>query len=415
MESRKALTRVQAVIVIVIVVAAVVVAAFTWQSLIPPAPARQIVIGASIPITGAFAAVGGLDMQWAYQRAVDQVNANGGILINGTSRLTVKLIVYDDKSDPITDVSNIDQLVSVDKVDFLLGPAGTPIVAAAAGEAEKLHVLMVTGGTSSLALKLKGWHYVFIPFESTDQEVGVFLEMLSKLPAGIRPRTIAEWSENTALGEEFGNEVVTLAPEYGFNVTLNEVYPAGATDYTDLIVKTKAVNPDIVMGEPSPPDAITLIRQSEQLGFSPKLFYLHRGSIGGAFYQALGKAAEDSTFAFMWGVNFPTPGNKELVAAYNASGHNPAKAGAMGAWYAMAQVLLEAIATAGSLNTGNVIQAIKNSSFQTVAGTIKFDSRGISQVTLAIFQWQQGQQRIVYPPTLADSTLIYPAPPWSQR
>jgi branched-chain amino acid transport system substrate-binding protein len=417
MKSRKALTKVHAAIVIVLVVAAVVVGAFTWQTLNPPPPppAQPILIGASIPITGAFAAVGGPNMQWAYQTAVDQVNANGGILINGTTRLMVKLIIYDDKSDPTTDVSNIDQLVTVDKVNFLLGPVGTPVVAAAAGEAEKLHVLMVTGGASLLALKLRGWNYVFIPFESTDQEVGVFLEMLSKLPAGTRPTTIAEWSENTALGKEFGNEVVTLAPQYGFNVTLNEVYPPGATDYTDLIVKTKAVNPDIVMGEPTPPDAITLIRQSAQLGFSPKLFYLHRGSIGGPFYQALGKYAEDATFAFMWGVNFPTPGNKELVAAFNASGHDPARAGAMGAWYAVAQVLLQAITDAGSLNTANVIQAIKSSSFQTVAGTIKFDSRGISQVTLAIFQWQQGKPRIVYPPDLADSTLIYPAPPLSQR
>lgn len=415
MVSRNALTRVQAVIIVIIVVAAVGVGALTWQSLNPPAPARQIVIGASIPITGAFAAIGGPDMQWAYQRAVDQVNANGGILVNGTTRLVVKLIVYDDKSDVNTEVSNVDRLVTVDKVDFLLGPVGTPVVAAAAGEAEKLHVLLVTGGTSSLALKLKGWNYVFIPFESTDQEVGVFLEMLSKLPPGTRPTTIAEWSENTALGKEFGNQVEKLAPQYGFNVTLNEVYPPGATDYTDLIVKTKALNPDIVMGEPTPPDAVTLIRQSKQLDFSPKLFYLHRGSIGGGFYQALGKDGEDVLFAFMWGINFPTPGNKDLVTAYNASGHNPAKAGTMGAWYAMAQVLLEAITAAGSLDTGKVIQAIKSSSFETVAGTIKFDSRGISQVTLGIFQWQQGRQKIVYPESLADSTLIYPAPPWSQR
>lgn len=354
-------------------------------------------------------------MQWAYQHAVNQTNDNGGILINGTTRLMVKLIVYDDKSDVNTEISNIDRLVTIDKVDFLLGPVGTPIVAAAAGEAEKLHILMVTGGTSSLALKLKGWNYVFIPFESTDQEVGVFLEMLSKLPAASRPSTIAEWSENTALGKEFGAQVEQLAPQYGFKVVLDEVYPPGATDYTDLIVKTKALNPDVVMGEPTPPDAISLIRQSKQLDFSPTLFYLHRGSIAGGFYQALGKDAEDTTYAFMWGINFPTPGNKDLVTAYNASGYNPAKAGAMGAWYAMAQVLLEAITSAGSLNSANVIQAIKSSSFETVAGTIKFDSRGISQVTLAIFQWQQGHQKIVYPGNLADSTLIYPAPPWSQR
>src|SRR5438270_81849 len=59
------------------------------------ASADDIVIGASLPLSGPLAGFGSFQ-QWGYKRAVDQVNKAGGIAINGTKQ-QVKLIIRDDK------------------------------------------------------------------------------------------------------------------------------------------------------------------------------------------------------------------------------------------------------------------------------------------------------------------------------
>ena len=62
------------------------------------AQADEIVIGASLPISGPLAGFGSFQ-QWGYKRAVDEVNKAGGISIDGTKQM-VKLIIRDDKTDP---------------------------------------------------------------------------------------------------------------------------------------------------------------------------------------------------------------------------------------------------------------------------------------------------------------------------
>ena len=56
----------------------------------------------------------------------DDVNAKGGLLGR-----PVELIVYDDQSTPANVPGNYTKLITVDKVDLLLGPYGTNFVAPA--------------------------------------------------------------------------------------------------------------------------------------------------------------------------------------------------------------------------------------------------------------------------------------------
>src|SRR3984957_13094114 len=60
------------------------------------AKADEIVIGASLPLSGPLAGFGSFQ-QWGYKRAVDEVNKAGGISIGSTKQM-VKLIIRDDKT-----------------------------------------------------------------------------------------------------------------------------------------------------------------------------------------------------------------------------------------------------------------------------------------------------------------------------
>src|SRR6202166_5454790 len=78
------------------------------------ARADEIIIGASLPLSGPLAGFGSFQ-QWGYKRAVDEVNKAGSISIGGTKQ-TVKLIIRDDKTDPNATASNTETLISRDKV-----------------------------------------------------------------------------------------------------------------------------------------------------------------------------------------------------------------------------------------------------------------------------------------------------------
>ena len=66
--------------------------------------ADEIVIGASVPLSGPLAGFGGYT-QWGYKRAVDEVNRAGGIVVDGVKK-KVKLLVRDDKTNPNLTASN---------------------------------------------------------------------------------------------------------------------------------------------------------------------------------------------------------------------------------------------------------------------------------------------------------------------
>jgi branched-chain amino acid transport system substrate-binding protein len=123
----------------------------------------EIVIGASIPLSGPLAGFGGFQ-RWGYQHAVDQVNQAGGLLVGGTKR-KVRLILLDDKTDPNTTSSNTDTLVSRNNVTALLGSCTPSLVVAGAVVADRNRVPMVTGRAPLEAFKsVKKWRYVWDVF-----------------------------------------------------------------------------------------------------------------------------------------------------------------------------------------------------------------------------------------------------------
>jgi branched-chain amino acid transport system substrate-binding protein len=93
-----------------------------------PAPARAaepIKIGFSMELTGPFAVVGKTGLL-AFKIWEDEVNAEGGLLGR-----PVKLIYYDDQSNPALVPGIYTKLIDIDKVDLLISSYGTNLVAPA--------------------------------------------------------------------------------------------------------------------------------------------------------------------------------------------------------------------------------------------------------------------------------------------
>src|SRR3954453_12563630 len=121
---------------------------------------ETVKIGASVPLSGELAGFGSF-VKWGYQHAVDEVNANGGVTVDGKKK-KVKLVLLDDKSDPNTVSNNTTRLITRDRVSAMLGSCTPALVNAGALVADRQRVPMVTGcnplgGFTSV----KKWQYVY--------------------------------------------------------------------------------------------------------------------------------------------------------------------------------------------------------------------------------------------------------------
>ena len=106
-------------------VAAAIAIAFCWLALGPARAADPIKVGFSMALTGSVAQ-NGKQLIIALELWRDDVNANGGLLGR-----PVELVYYDDQSNPTNVPGIYTKLITVDKVDLLLGPYATNMAAAA--------------------------------------------------------------------------------------------------------------------------------------------------------------------------------------------------------------------------------------------------------------------------------------------
>ena len=112
-------------------------------------------IGTSLPLTGG-QSVPGKGHQQGYQFCVDELNANGGLLGQ-----TVELVVKDSRSDVQTGVNQVQQLISSDKVNFLLGSFSTAESFPQETIAERNRMVYLELSDSSLQSHSRGYKYIF--------------------------------------------------------------------------------------------------------------------------------------------------------------------------------------------------------------------------------------------------------------
>ena len=96
--------------------------------------AQTIKVGAVVPLTGRYAALGG-QVKTGYEIGVQHINAAGGVTV-GDKKLQIELTMLDDESDPTKSVARLETLASQGVVAYL-GGAGSDLHGAAASIADK--------------------------------------------------------------------------------------------------------------------------------------------------------------------------------------------------------------------------------------------------------------------------------------
>jgi len=374
---------------------------------------KTIKIGGAVSFTGAFAS-GGLESKFGYEQAVADINKAGGIYVKEFDKqIPIELILEDDESDSTKCVSRLEKMHSVDKVLAYLGPYGSTLCAASAGIAEKNKVPILAVSFSLLAPHQQGYKYLFSPFAKTDTGLDAIFATIDTVSKAQRPSRVAVFSEKTDWGEELMRLTPDAAKKRGYTIVATKSYAVGTKDLSSLIISAKSADADIVLGVPTPPDGITLMRQIKELDYNPKVVIFWRAAGTPLWPANLKQDGDYVCYISNWDHNFKYPGCNELVAAYKTK-HNKLPAVTVGVTYSCVQILADAIKRAGTLDSNKIRDAIVTTDMTTVQGPVKFRPDGVGITPVANMQWQKGVSQVVYHEKYMTSPLLL-MPKWSER
>jgi branched-chain amino acid transport system substrate-binding protein len=371
----------------------------------PPAE-QPIVFGGSLPLTG-WGADAGVYNNQGYLLWEKHVNEDGGILGR-----PVELLIYDDQSDPTTTARLYEKLITEDKVDVLLAPWSDDMTMPATTVAERYGKPIVTGGATLDAIWGRGYKYVNGLLPSSYDYVGVAIRLVAPMIDSV---AVANGDLTYTTG--FGDAAVTNIEELGLKLAAQEIYAADTTDFTAVLTKIRATNPDMLVGGTGGEDSVQLIRQSKEVGLNAKAFYFTISPVDPEFVRVLGKDAEYVLGTSEWEPTFThLPGFQRFYDAYMAEyGEEPVEDVATS--YGVCQVLQAAIEEVGELDDAKIGEALRRLKAVTVFGTYNVDPQTGAQKgkELYVIQIQNGKRVVVWPEEDADGELIFPAPPWNRR
>src|SRR5262247_2904882 len=300
-------------------------------------------IGASLSLTGTYAEPASFQ-SGGYKLCERDLNAKGGLLGR-----KVEMVVYDDQSQPATGVRLYEKLITEDKVDAVMGPYSSAISEAVANVTEKYKKVMVAPLAATTSIFKKGRKYAFMVISPAE----VYLEGLVDLAAKRGLKTIAIVNEDTLFPKTAAVGTAELAKKKGLQIVLQEAYPKGNTDFSALLTKIKAANPDVIAAGTYFDDAVAITRQMKELNVNPKMFGVTVGGDLPEFYDLLKQNAEYVYGASQWEPTLAYPGQREFLEAYKRKfNREPSYHAAAG--HAGCVVYLEAVKRAGSIESDKV-------------------------------------------------------------
>jgi branched-chain amino acid transport system substrate-binding protein len=364
-----------------------------------------IKIGASLSLTGTYAKPGTYQKE-GYEVCADELNAKGGLLGR-----KVEFVMYDDQSSTQTAQRLYEKLITEDKVEAVMGPYSSGITESVAGISEKYKKVMVSPLAATTSIFRQGRKYIFMVISPAE----FYLEGLVDMGAKRGLKTIAIINEDTLFPKATVVGTEELAKKRGLQVVLREAYPKGNTDFSALLVKIKAVNPDIIAAATYFDDAVAITRQMKELNVNPKMFGVTVGGDIPEFYTLLKQNAEYVYGSTQWDEVLPYPGQKEFLSAYQKRfKHEPSYHAAAG--YAGCLIYAEAVKRAKSLDADPVRAELLKLKIRTAFGDYAVDQDGFQTAhKMVMIQWQDGKRVVVWPDDLASGKLRFPTPPWSQR
>lgn len=368
--------------------------------------AEDVKIGYSIAKTGLFAPAAPSQIN-AYTLWAEQVNARGGLDIGGKAKRKIKLIQYDDQSNPGNAVRIYEKLITQDKVDLLLSPWGTPHHFAIASVVERHKFPMI--GSTAASVQLRGmkpgniWFTTAaIPDKLADAMVGLLQQ------AGVK--SVAILTNQLPFGQENKKFLLPALKKAGIKVVVDSDYPPNIKDMTAILVKVKAAKPDGILALAYPGDSILYMNKARELGIAAKFQYVMVGPAIG-FWRGMFKGAANGIVTLgHWSPHGKNARAKAFFDAYvKRFKQEPDYLDSVEAWVST-EILEQAVAKAG-LDKDKLRKVISTDTFDTIIGKVRFDGVQNAITPTGFLQIQDGKIHVIWPKS-RETSAFQPKTGW---
>ncbi|HXU50941.1 MAG TPA: amino acid ABC transporter substrate-binding protein [Casimicrobiaceae bacterium] len=358
-------------------------------------------IGSTLALTGPLAATS-LVHKVVGEIYVEQLNRRGGLLGR-----PVEWIVRDDQSKPDLARTLYEQLITVDKVDLLMGPYATGAILSAMGVAQRYNKVLVhhTFGIPAQAkydMQFPAWSLGPTPEVSVPNTV---FDALAASPAP--PKTIAVVTSKFPSVHFMSLGARDVAKKRGLNEVLFLEWDFGNLDYGPIAARIKDANPDFLWVGAIGLEGNQLLEAMSKIGYTPKEHFYMYPAPGPMSKSALARNALSMTVFEEHPPFTSAPGAKEFIELYHA---RAAKAGIpdtavevqAAASYTAWQILEAGVRGAGSLDDKAIGAWLHTHPVDTIQGKLRFDGpHNYGDDLMRVKQVQDGHWVTVYPAAYA--------------
>ncbi|HEX7837669.1 MAG TPA: ABC transporter substrate-binding protein [Kofleriaceae bacterium] len=378
------------------------------QDTAKPGGGGGVRVGVVTSLTGSQAAFGQAHKN-GYAIARDEINAKGGVLGK-----PLEIVFYDDQSKSAQAGQGVAKLVDQDHVPLILGSFSSDTTRAMLPPVMQKQVPLIMPTATADNVMATGSPWIFRLCAGATDYARSTIGFLKDNGA---PKTLALVYESTNFGQANAEAMKKVATEAGMTVVDDEPYQPTSPDYKALLQRVKATNPEVVYYASYLLDAVTLMRQAQELDFNPKFIT----SAGTGFSVAefptadkgAGKYAEYTYSVAQWTPTAKWAGSKEFDEAFFKLTKTHPAYHATEAYVALL-VAADAINRAKSAEPKAIADAIRATKLDTAFGPIQFDAKGQNAHPVLITQVQSGQYKLIWPSDSAESKPL-PMPPWSER
>jgi branched-chain amino acid transport system substrate-binding protein len=389
----------------------------------PTLAQEPVKIGFSMALTGPLAP-NGKQALLGMKIWEEETNAKGGLLGR-----PVKLIYYDDQSQPSSVPGIYTKLIDVDKVDLVVGGYATNMVAPAMPVIIQKKKTFISLFALDVNAEFNYPNYFSVlptgPRPKPSFTEGFFQVAMQQDP---KPTTLALTAEDAEFSRNSCQGARENAKVFGIKIVYDKSFPPGTTDFSPIIRAVQAANPELVIVCSYPLSSVGLVLAINEANYKPKM-------IGGAMVGLQATVFKSKLGPKLNGiVNYETwvPSDKMMAPAAAFFKTYQARAGAegvdplgyyLGGWgYAYISVLGDAIGGTKSIDDGKIADYIRKTTFNTIMGNWSYGPGGewtkSSMMQVQYHDIKEGAgletwrgmayQTVLTPPELKTGEVIYP-------
>jgi branched-chain amino acid transport system substrate-binding protein len=358
---------------------------------------NPIRIGGSLALTGPFAATG-LIHKLAGEIFVEDLNQRGGLLGR-----KVEWVLKDDQSKTDLARTLYEQLITVDKVDLLIGPYATGAILSAMGVAQRYNKTLVhhTFGIPKMAAygqQFPTWSLGPHPEVTTPGSVFAALEA-----AGKKPKTVAIVTSKFPSVQFVSAGAREVAKKLGVNEVLFLEWDFGNQDFGPIASRIKEANADLLFVGALGMESNQLIDALKKIDHKPRnQFHLYpapgpmlgepaaEGALSVTLFEGLAPFTDNPVAARFVNVYR----ERAIKANLPATTVDTQASASYSAW----QVIEASVVATKSLDDKAMADWLRANRVDTIQGKLRFNDVGNTGDDLGrIKQIQGGKWVVVYP------------------